>query len=173
MSGLSTFLFSALNFAILSALVLWMLGPAANQFAYRRRSRMRRHMLTAILELRRARGRANKSKQRYESLPADISARKESISLNCDRECAEIMEEARNKAENTLKAGERRATEERRRHASLIRERLMRSAFIIAEERIKKTDSPERQEVFLERGLQSLKGMKVVRREVPGSSPKA
>ncbi len=172
MDDLSSFLFSAINFGILAALVLWVLVPSANQFSYKRRSRIRRHMLTAVLELRRARGQARKGSERYDALPSDIATRKEMISKNCDRECEQIMEEARSKAENTLKAGERRAAEERRRHANLIRERLMRAAFRMAEERIKQSSTPEKQRRYMEKGLESLKRMRVVRREVPGSSPR-
>ncbi len=148
--------FSLVNFLLLCALLYWLFGQAAAQFFHSRRMRVRKQMMSSVLTLRRARARAARSSEIYEGLPSDIEARKEAISESCDKECRRIMDEAHYKAKHILKSGERRALEERRHHASLLRERLMRAAFRIAEERIKKGLGPKVQRSYVDKGIEQL-----------------
>jgi F0F1-type ATP synthase membrane subunit b/b' len=165
-------IFSAINFLILCALLYWVFGQAANHFFHSRRQRIRKQMLSSVRNLRMARVREAKSRERYEELPHDIAERKDAISRNCDKECKQIIDEAHKKAGHMLKAGERRALEERRKHASLIRERLMRSAFRIAEERISDSMNAKRRREYIDRGFKELTEVTVPERDVPGSEPK-
>lgn len=166
---MTSLIFGLINFLILGALLYWLFMPSANQFFYSRRMRIRKQMLDSVMTLRQARGHLNRSRELYEAVPKDIEERREAIARNCDRECGQIIEDANKKAAHMLKAGERRAQEERRRHASLIREHLMRAAFRIAEERIKKSSGPKMQRRHAEKGLDRLTRVSADEREVPGS----
>jgi len=172
MDSSAKLMFGIINFLILCALLYWVFGQAANQFFHSRRQRIRKQMLSSVMTLRQARGMDAKSRERYEEIPHDIAQRKEAIATNCDKECKQIIDEAHRKAEHMQKAGERRALEERRKHASLIRERLMRSAFRIAEERIGKSMDAEERMRHVEKGFDELSRARVPRRDVPGSEPK-
>lgn len=163
---------SAVNFLILCALLYWAFGQAANQYFHSRRGRIGKQMLSSVMNLRKARVREAKSRERYEALPHDIAQRKEAISINCEKECKQIIGEAHKKAENILKAGERRALEERRKHASLIKQRLMRSAFRIAEDRIRKSMDADERRKHMHRGFAELERVTVPERDVPGSEPR-
>lgn len=165
MGSFNTIILGLVNFLILCALIYWFFGPSANQFFYSRRAKIRKQMFNSVMTLRHARAHAARSKEHYEGLPHDIETRKQAISKNCDKECRHIVEEAHRKAEHIMKAGERRAAKERNRHATLLRERLMRQAFRIAEERIRKTSTPAMQEKYLEKGFDQLDGIKVSKRE--------
>ncbi len=157
MDSFTSLIFGIINFLILCALIYWVVGSSANHYFYTRREKVRKEMFNAVMTLRHARGKMAKNTERYENIPADIKSRKEMIAKNCERECEKLVGEAHRKAEHMLKAGERRAAEERRKHASLIRERLMRSAFRIAEERLRKGDSPKMQRKHVEKGFEDLK----------------
>lgn len=164
--------FSVINFLILCAILYWIFGEAANHFFHSRRMRIRKQMLSSVMTLRQARGREAKSREQYEELPHDIAERKEAIARNCDKECRQIIDEAHKKAGHILKAGERRALEERRKHASLIRQRLMRSAFRIAEERLRESINAKERRRHMEKGFAELEEVRVPERDVPGSEPK-
>jgi F0F1-type ATP synthase membrane subunit b/b' len=172
MDSSAQIMFGIVNFLILCALLYWVFGQATNQYFHSRRARIRKQMLSSVMTLRQARGREAKSKERYEELPHDIAERKEAIARSCDKECRQIIVEAHRKAEHMMKAGERRALEERRKHASLIRERLMRSAFRMAEERIRKSMDARERRRHMEKGFAELESARVPEMDVPGSEPK-
>lgn len=157
MDSFTSLIFGIINFLILCALLYWLLGSSANHFFYTRREKIRKEMFNSVMILRHARGRLSKNTEHYEHIPADIKSRKDAISRHCNRECEQIIEDAHKKAEHMLKAGERQAAEERKRHATLLRERLMRAAFRIAEERMRKADSPEMQRKYVEKGFEDMK----------------
>lgn len=153
----TTFLvFSLINFLILGILLYRIAGPALTHFFFVRHATIRKQMLSAVMTLRQARALAARTKERYEELPADIESRQQAISESCEKECAGILQEAREKAQHMQRAGERRAAEERRRHAALLRERLMRSAFSMAEEKLRKRGGPGMQRKYVQRGMEEL-----------------
>lgn len=157
MDTFTSLILGVINFLVLCALIYWMLGSSVNHYFYSRRERIRKEMFNSVMTLRHARGRFAKNTERYEHIPTDIKSRKDTISKHCDRECEQIINDAHGKAEHMLRAGERQAAEERKKHAALLRERLMRTAFRIAEERIKKSDSPEMQRKYANKGFEDMK----------------
>ncbi|MFH1830669.1 MAG: hypothetical protein ABH871_07840 [Pseudomonadota bacterium] len=166
MSNLQSLIFGLINFVILVALLRWSLGSAANQFFYSRRMRIRKQMLTSVMLLRQARARAAKSRESYEELPHDITARKETIESNCNKECETILEEAHKKTAHILEVGARQAEEERNRHVLLVRTRLLRAAFKIVDDKINESDIPSLQRHLMERGLRELSGVSITEDEV-------
>lgn len=163
MDSTTTLIFSLINFLILCVMLYRIAGPALSNFFYTRHTTIRKQMLSAVMTLRQARALAAKSQERYDELPADVEARKNAIADSCAKECVQILKEARDKALHMQRAGERRAADERRRHATMLRERLMRAAFTIAEERLREGVCPATQRAHVERGLEELKRVGVSR----------
>lgn len=157
MDSLTILIFNLINFLIVCAVLYRIVGSALGNYFFARHTNVRKQMLTAVMTLRQARARAARSKERYDELPGDIEARRQAIGDSCHKECAQILEEARHKAEHMLRAGERRAADERRRHAALLRERLMRAAFALAEERIKKGANAAMQKKYAQQGVAELR----------------
>ena len=132
MGEMRTFVFGWMNFAILVGGLLWFLRPAAHQFFYARRTRIRKEMLASVLALRQARERHAKGRQEYEKLPEEIEGRKRAIEGHAEEECRTVEEEAKRRAQHMLDSAARAVKEERAKAHRAVRAQVLSEAFELA-----------------------------------------
>jgi len=159
LSGYGPAIFGLVNFFILTFVLFRFFGKVTNQFLYARRMKAHREMLESVVALKRARGRSAHSHEVYESLPKDITSRREAISKRCRKECDIVRADARFKAEHMIEGARRLAEEESARAERLVRAKLLSSAFALAGEDLQEMAKRDGGAEFADRGLRALSGV--------------
>jgi F0F1-type ATP synthase membrane subunit b/b' len=150
---LRTFLFGLVNFVVLIGALVWLLRPAAHQFFYARRLRIRKQMFSSVVALRTARARAAASRAAHGRIPEEIAERRRIIEARCHEDCDDAIAEARRRATHLLEEAERAAHEERERAVQHVRAEMIERAFALASEQLRGGAGPDAQRRYLARGM--------------------
>lgn len=136
--------FYFINFLIYLALVAFIIKRVAPQGWAMRRQRIQESLQASIAKVSAAERAYQTAKQRLQTLDEDARALTEQMQREAEREAGEVIESAKNQGARMVKQAHDNANAERKASETAIRKEYAAQALRIAEERLRKEVTPER-----------------------------
>ena len=133
-----------INFAIYLALVLWVISKTAPAGWRSRRQRIQEMLQTSRAKVSAADQAYQSARQRLEGVDEDVRSLSDLMKVEAQREAEEIIRAAKAQAARIVKQAHDNAEAERKVSESAIRKEYAAQALKIAEERLRKEITPER-----------------------------
>lgn len=129
-------IFALINFVILIVFLYIVIRPAAVNFFYARNQDIKKKITAAAEGMHAANLRLKKAEKALKDIPAEIEARKADMNSLCERECRDIIFEAKRAGEHLLRVADEQIRNDEKMATSAVRKEMLSEAIESASKRL-------------------------------------